>query len=229
MKRTRLLIIEDNHLLREGLVAVLKRQKDIVPFAASSDGESTILKIHNLKPNIILLDLDIRSQNSLQTVGTLKKEFPEAKVVVMDLAPLQGDMHRYVKAGASGFVLKDTTLDDFLMTIRSVSEGVKVLPPKSPDTLFSKIVELAIKSKRSSLTEPVRMTKAEKEVFGLIGDGLNNKEIGRKLHAPTRIIKAHVENIMKKLTWHNHLEAGNHNYTDGALKTIVGSISIVRS
>lgn len=228
MKKTRLLIMEDNHLLREGLVAILRRQKDIVPFAASSEGDGTILRIHKLRPDIILLDLDIRSQNSLQTVGILKKEFPEARVVVMDLAPLQGDMHRYVKAGASGFILKDTSLDDFLMTIRSVSEGEKVLPPKSPDTLFSKIVELAIKSKRSSLTEPVRMTKSEKEVFGLIGDGMSNKEIGRKLHTPTRIIKSHVENIMKKLTWHNHLEAGNHSYTDGALKAIVGSISVVR-
>jgi DNA-binding NarL/FixJ family response regulator len=227
MKKTRLLIIEDNHLLREGLMAILKRQKDIVPFSASSDGDGTVIKIHKMRPNIILLDVDIRSQNSLQTVGTLKKEFPEARVVVMDLAPLQGDMHRYVKAGASGFVLKDTTLDDFLMTIRSVSEGVRVVPPRSPDTLFSRIVELAIKSKRSSLTEPVRMTRAEKEVFALIGDGFSNREIGRRLHAPTRIIKAHVENIMKKLTWHNHLEAGDHNYTDGALKTIVGSISVV--
>ena len=228
MKKTRLLLIEENHLLREGLRAILKREKDIVPFTASGEGDGTILKIHKLKPDIILLDLDIRSQNSLQTVGVLKREFPEAKVVVMDLAPLQGDMHRYVKAGASGFILKDTTLDDFLSTIRSVAEGGKVLPPKFPDTLFSTIVDLAIKSKRTSLTEPVRMTKAEKEVFGLIGDGLSNKEIGRKLKTPTRIIKAHVESIMKKLTWHKHLEAANHNYTDGALKAIVGSISVVR-
>ena len=228
MKKTRLLIIEDNHLLREGLVAILKRQKDIVPFAVSSDGESTILKIHKLKPRLILLDLDIRSQNSLHTVETLKKEFPEAKLIVMDLAPLQGDLHRYVKAGALGFVLKDTTLDDFLATIRTVAEGARVLPPKFPDTLFSKIVELAIKSKRITSTEPVRMTKAEKEVFVLIGDGLSNKEIGRRLHIPSRLIKVHVENIMKKLTWHNHLESSNHNYSDAALKTIVGSISVVR-
>jgi len=227
MKKTRLLIIEDNHLLREGLMAILKRQKDIVPFAASSDGESTILKIHRLKPEIILLDLDIRSQNSLQTVGTVKKEFPEAKLVVMDLAPLQGDVQRYVKAGALGFVLKDTTLDDFLTTLRSVAEGARVLPPKLPDTLFSKIVELAIKSKRIKVTESARMTGVEKEVVTLIGEGLSNKEIGRKLHIPTRIIKGHVENIMKKLAWHNHLEAVSHNYTDGTVKTIVGGISVV--
>jgi len=227
MKKTKLLLIEENHLLREGLVAILKRQKDITIVAVS--GESTVLKIHRLKPEIILLDLDLRSQNSLHTVGTLKKEFPEAKVVVMDLSPLRGDVVRYVKAGASGFVLKDTTLDDFLATIREVAEGAQVLPPKIADSLFSEIVERAVKSKRIKVTESVRMTEHEKEVFGLLGDGLSDKEIGRKLHAPSRIVKGHIQNIIKKLSLHNRLEAGDHNFTDGALKTIAGNISVVGS
>jgi DNA-binding NarL/FixJ family response regulator len=227
MKKTRLLLIEENHLLREGLTAILKRQKDITVVAASGDSDSTILKIHRLRPDVIVLDLDLRNQNSLHSVETLKKEFPEAKVVVMDLSPLQGDIKQYVKAGASGFVLKDTTLDDFLVTIRAVAEGAQALPPKFAESLFSEIVEQALKSKRVKVTEPVRMTKPEKEVFGYLGDGLSDKEIGRKLHAPTRIIKGHVQNIMKKLSLHNRLEAANHTFTDGTLRTIVGSISAI--
>ncbi len=229
MKKTRLLLIEENHLLREGLVAILKRQKDITIVAVSGESDSTILKIHHLKPDIILLDLDLRSQNSLHTVGLMKKEFPDAKVVVMDLAPLQGDVTQYVKAGTSGFVLKDTTLDDFLVTIRAVGEGAQVLPPKFAESLFSQIVEHAIKSKRIRVTESVRMSKPEKEVFGFLSDGLSDKEIGRKLHAPTRIVKGHVQNIIKKLSLHNRLEAVSHTFTDGTLKTIVGSISVIGS
>jgi DNA-binding NarL/FixJ family response regulator len=227
MKKTRLLLIEENHLLREGLVAILKRQKDITIVAVSGESDSTILKIHHLKPDIILLDVNLRSQNSLHAVESVKKEFPDTKMVVMDLAPLPGDVIQYVKAGASGFVLKDTTFDDFLVTIRSVAEGVQVLPPKFADSLFSHIVEYGVKSKRIKVTESVRMTNPEKEVFGLLGDGFNDKEIGRKLHAPTRIVKSHVQNIMKKLSLHNRLEAANHNHTDGTLKTIAGSISVI--
>lgn len=225
MKKTRLLLIEENHLLREGLIAILKRQKDIKVVAVS--GDSAVLKIHQLKPDVILLDLDLRSQNSLHAVETVKEEFPGTKVVVMDLAPLQGDIIQYVKAGASGFVLKDTTLEDFLETIRAVAEGAQALPPKFAESLFSHIVEHAVKSKRIKVAESVRMTKNEKEVFGLLGDGFSNKEIGRKLHAPTRIVKGHVENIMKKLSLHNRLEAANHTFTDGTLRTIVGNISVI--
>ncbi len=157
----------------------------------------------------------------------MKKEFPDAKVVVMDLAPLQGDVIQYVKAGTSGFVLKDTTLDDFLVTIRAVAEGAQALPPKFTESLFSQIVEHAIKSKRVKVTESVRMTKSERDVFGFLGDGLSDKEIGRKLHAPTRIVKNHVRNIIKKLSLHNRLETASHNFTDGTLRTIVGNISVI--
>ncbi|HEY9165228.1 MAG TPA: response regulator transcription factor [Candidatus Kryptonia bacterium] len=229
MKKTRLLLIEENHLLREGLIAILRRQEDIAIVAVSDGIDSTILKIHQMKPDIILLDLDLRSQNSLHTVGIVKKEFPEAKVVVMDLAPLQGDIRQYVNAGASGFVLKDTTFDDFLAAIRAVAEGAQALPPKFSDSLFSKIVEHAIKSKRIKSTESVRMSKTEKEVFGYLGDGMTDKEIGRKLHAPTRMVKGHVQNIMKKLSMHNRLESVNHKYTEGTLKAIVRSASVIDS
>ncbi len=227
MKKIKLLLIEENHLLREGLRAILKLQKDILTFAMPSDGDGADIKIHQLKPDVIVLDLDLRSQNSLNAVEVVKKGFPKAKVVVMDLAPLRGDVIRYTKAGASGFVLKDTTLDDFLVTVHAVAEGAQVLPPKVVDSLFSQIVEHAIKSKRVNANESVRTTKNEKAVFEFLGEGLSDKEIGRKLHIPTHIVKNHVQNIVKKLSLHNRLEAANHTLTDETLRTIVGNISVI--
>lgn len=227
MKKIRLLIIEKNRLLREGLKAILKSQPNIMVVATSGDSENTVLKLHQLKPNVILLDLNLRSQNSLHVVGLVKKEFPEARVVVMDLAPVHGDVVQYVKAGASGFILKDTSLDDFIITIRDVAGGGQVLPPTLAESLFSRIVEQAIKGKKIKVTEPVRMTRPEKMIFGLLGNGLSDKEIGEKLHTPTHSVRAHVRNIMKKLTLHNRLEVRNYKYTDGTLETVVGSISVV--
>jgi DNA-binding NarL/FixJ family response regulator len=229
MKKIRLLLIEKNRMLREGLVAILKNRVDISIVATSGDSDNTILKLHQLKPNVILLDLNLRSQNSLHVVGLVKKEFPDAKVVVMDLAPVHGDVVQYVKAGASGFILKDTTLEDFIVTIRAVADGGEVLPPTLSESLFSQIVEHAIKGKKLKITEPVKMTKPEKEVFGLLGNGLSDKEIGEKLHASTQAVRVHLQNISKKLTLHNRLEVRNYKYTDGTLETIVGSISVVGS
>src|SRR5690349_20133187 len=221
MNKIRLLLIDDNRLLRDGITAMLKGHRDIKVVAASGNGENGILKIHKLKPNVILLDLGLRSQSSLHVVEIVKKEFPNAKVIVMDLAPAQGDVLQFVKAGASGFILKDATLDDFLATIRSVADGEKVLPPILSGSLFSQIIEHAVNGGRKNLNKAIQMTKREREVISLISDGLSNKEIGHRLHIATYTIKSHVHNIMEKLALHTRLEVANYTYTDGTLANLV--------
>lgn len=230
MNKIRLLLIEDNRLLRDGIAEMLKGHRDIEIVAASGNGENSILKIHKLKPNVILLDLGLRSQNSLYVVEIVKKEFPQAKVVVMDLVPAQGDVLQFVKAGASGFILKDATLDDFLATLRSVAEGGKVLPPILSGSLFSQIIEHAVDGGKTDVNKAIRMTKREREIIGLLSDGLSNKEMGRRLHIATYTVKSHVHNIMEKLALHTRLEVANYAYADGTLmKEIARSISIIKN
>lgn len=225
MKKIRLLLIEDNRLLRNGIAAMLKKQDDIKIIAASGNSESTVTKIRLLKPNVILLDLGLSNQNSLAVVEFVKKDFPNAKVIVMDIAPLQGDINLFVKAGASGFILKDASLEEFLATIRTVAEGTNILPPNLSESLFSQIVEHALKGGKIKLKEAVRMTKREREVIGLIGDGLSNKDIGQKLHVSTFTVKSHIHNIMEKLALHTRLEVANYSYSTGTLKKIIKDFS----
>jgi DNA-binding NarL/FixJ family response regulator len=229
MKKIRLLIIEDNRLLRDGILAILKPHKDIVIVAASGDGKDTLIKIKQLKPNVVLLDLGLRSQNSLHVVEIVKKDFPEAKIIVMDLAPVQADILQYVKAGANGFILKDASLNDFLITIRTVAEGSTVLPPLLVDSLFSQIVDHAVREGKSKLNEAVKMTKREREVIGLLGEGMSNKEIGQKIRVSTYTVKSHIHNIMEKLALHTRLEIANYSYSSDTLKTIAKSISTIHN
>jgi len=229
MKKIRLLLIEDNRLLRDGIFSILKPHKDILIIAASGDGKNTLVKIKQLKPNVVLLDLGLRSQNSLHVVEVVKRDFPLAKVIVMDLAPVQADILQYVKAGANGFILKDASLNDFLITIRSVSEGATILPPLLIDSLFSQIVDHAVREGKTKIKEAVRMTKREKEVIGLLADGMSNKEIGQKTHISTYTVKSHIHNIMEKLALHTRLEIANYSYTNETLKTISKSISLVNN
>jgi len=229
MKKIRLLLIEDNRLLRDGISSVLKPHKDIVIIAASGDGKITLEKIKQLKPNVVLLDLGLRSQNSLRVVEVVKKDFPEAKIIVMDLAPVQADVLQYVKAGANGFILKDASLNDFLITIRTVSEGATVLPPLLVDSLFSQIVDHAVREGKSELKKAVQMTKREREVIGLLSDGMSNKEIGQKIRISTYTVKSHIHNIMEKLALHTRLEIANYSYSDETLKTITKSISMINN
>jgi DNA-binding NarL/FixJ family response regulator len=229
MKKIRLLLIEDNRLLRNGILEILQPYKDIVIIAASGDGKNTLAKIKQLKPNVVLLDLGLRSQNSLHVVEIVKGEFPQAKIIVMDLAPVQADILQYVEAGANGFILKDASLNDFLITIRTVNEGATVLPPVLIDSLFSQIIENAVREGKSKLKEAVRMTTREREVIGLLSEGMSNKEIGQKIHVSTYTVKSHIHNIMEKLALHTRLEIANYSYTAQTLKTIAKSISIINN
>lgn len=222
-----MLIIEDNRLLRDGIFSILKPHKDIIIIAASGDGRNTLVKIKQLKPNVVLLDLGLRSQNSLHVVEIVKKDFPLAKIIVMDLAPVQADILQYVKAGANGFILKDASLNDLLITIRAVADGSTILPPLLIDSLFSQIVEHAVREGKTKIKAAVRMTTREREVVSHLGEGMSNKEIGQKMHVSTYTIKSHIHNIMEKLALHTRLEIANYSYSTETLQTITKSLSIM--
>ncbi|MHB8931521.1 MAG: response regulator, partial [Melioribacteraceae bacterium] len=163
MKKIQILLIEDNRLLRDGIVSMLKKQPDMHVIATVGHGENILITIEQHKPNIILVDLGLRNQNSLQIVKLSKRNFPGTKIIVMDLVPLQADVFEFVQAGVSGFILKDASIAEFYKTIRSVYNGLQVLPPNLTGSLFSQIVEHAINgSKPSVIADAVRMTKRER-------------------------------------------------------------------
>jgi DNA-binding NarL/FixJ family response regulator len=219
MKRIQILLIEDNRLLREGLTAMLKEQPDlkVAPLAGSSEA---VRRARMLKPAVILLDLGLRSQNSLRLLGLLRRSAPQARVVGMHLVPVQEDLVHYVEAGVSGFVLKDATFDDFLRTIRSVARGANVLPPSLTESLFSQIVEHATRKGKGIPFAAVRMTGREREVIALIAEGLSNKEIARRLHLATDTVKSHVHNILEKLALHTRLEIASFVHSDDSYKPL---------
>lgn len=227
MKKIRLLIIEDNRLLRDGITEMLKLEQDIIIISIDDSDKTTLANIRKLKPDVILLDLGLRNHNSLTVVEVVKKDFPGAKVIVMDLAPVEADIQLFVKAGASGFILKDATLEELLDTIRTVAIGGKVTPIHLSDSLFSKIVDHALLGGQSKLMEAVRMTKREREVIQHIGDGLSNKEIGGLLGVSPFTIKSHIHNIMEKLALHTRLEVANYSYSPGLKKKFVKTITTV--
>jgi len=211
MTKIRLLLVEDNSLLREGLTGMLNEQPDIQVVAAFGNGKEAVLKAtQQLKPEIILLDLGLKGQNSLRLVEAVKKERPKVKMIVMDLMPVQADMIEFVEAGVSGFILKDATFADFAGTIRSVAAGASVLPPSLTGSLFSQIVEKVVGEGRGSLIESVRMTKREREVIELIAGGLSNKEIAQRLSIATHTVKSHVHNILEKLALHTRLQVASY-------------------
>jgi DNA-binding NarL/FixJ family response regulator len=217
LKKIRILLIEDNRLLRDGISMMLKKQSDMQVVATVGNGENILITMEKNKAEIVLLDLGLRNQNSLQIVKLTKEHFPETKVIVMDLIPLQADVFEFVQAGVAGFILKDANISDFYNTIRSVYKGIKILPPHLTGSLFSQIVEHAINvAKPSTIVDSVRMTKREKQVIELISEGFTNKEIGQRLHLSTYTVKSHVHNILEKLALNTRVQIAKHAHLTGA-------------
>ena len=228
MKKISILVIEDNRLLREGIATILKKQPDMHVVGTVGNGENILLMMGKIKPNIVLLDLGLRNQNSLQIVKLTKKQFPETKIIVMDLVPLQADVFEFVLAGVSGFILKDASIAEFVKTIRSVYQGAQVLPPHLTGSLFSQIVDHAINgSKPSAIEESVRMTKREKQVIELIADGSTNKEIAQKLHLSTYTVKSHVHNILEKLALNTRVQIAKHAHLSDSYRTAIDTTSLI--
>jgi DNA-binding NarL/FixJ family response regulator len=214
MKRTRLIVVEDNRLLREGLKAMLNEQADMSVVAALSNGEG-FKSGKPFRADVVLLDLVLRNQTSLRLVETITAALPGAKIIVMDLAPVQPALMEFVEAGVWGFVLKDATFKEFLRTIREVARGVKVLPSLLTSSLFSQIVDHAARNVKGNPFKSVRMTTREKEVIELIAEGLSNKAIAARLNLAVDTVKSHVHNILEKLELHTRLEIARYRHTDG--------------
>jgi len=197
-------LIEDNRLVREGITALLSQLPDLKVVAGASSADTAVFR--EAKPQVVLLDLGLQSGDSLRLAVQVKVDFPDSKVIVMDLLPVHEDIMDFVNAGVSGFIMKDATVDDLVSTIRSVAGGAHVLPPQMTSSLFSQIAKDAIAKGRPEVLDSVRMTPREREVINLIAEGLGNKEIAARINVATHTVKSHVRNIMEKLTLHTRLQ-----------------------
>ena len=176
-----LVLIDDNRLLREGIVEMIRSQPGFKVLAASADANEALEKVKEAKPDIVLLDFGLENHDSLNLTATVHSEVPEAKVIVMGLLPMQEDVAHYVRAGASGFIMKDASFDEFFDTIRAVAKGAQVLPSQLTNSLFSQIVRNAAVKDTARVIDSVRLTTRERQVIDLLGEGLSNKEISSRL------------------------------------------------
>ena len=210
MPKIRILLIEDNRILRDGITAMIKEEEDVTVVAVSDGREDTLSKAQAAKPHVMLINLGLDSQNSLDIVESVKKDFSSIKIIGMGLNPAQSDILEFVQAGADGFILKNATVEDVIKTIRAVAGGETVLPPLLTGSLFFQVAEHALLKGKRNLKSTVRMTQREKEVIALIVEGMSNKQIADNLNIATFTVKSHVHNILEKLALQSRLQIAMH-------------------
>ena len=197
-------IIEDNRLVRDGLTARLNEQEGLTVTYADANGGMEGLAA--AQPHVLLLDVGLEGDDSVQLAQRVQSELPATGVIVMDLLPVHEDLVEFINVGVAGFIVKDATLAELVATIRAVAAGQTVLPPAMTATLFAQIVEDAVVRGLPGVSEATDLTSREKKVVNLIGDGLSNKAIAKDLGISPHTVKSHVRNIMDKLALRTRLQ-----------------------
>jgi len=204
--KIRVLLIEDNRFLREGITDILRSHGGFV-VDARTDGDGSTAQLEGMRPpDVVLLDLGLEQEHSLNLMTTLRERFPESRVIAMDILPDQDDIVEFVKAGGCGFILKNAPVEDYVKTIQAVAGGATILPAGLTKSLFTQIVESVLKSGNSIPAHAIQLTKREREIVDLISDGMSNKEIAQQLHIATFTVKSHVHNVLEKLELNTRLQ-----------------------
>lgn len=196
----KVLLVEDNPFLLNGIERLLNRQPDINVIKAAADVEHIAASLAECKNSVVLLDVSLNAQNSLRVTEKLSRETSGHVIIVMDLFPVREEIEAFIKAGACGFINKDEPLEEVLETIRSVADGEHVLPERLPGSLFSHIVEHAVRSKTRRLHEKeVKLTAREKKIIECAGEGLSNDEIACRLKIRPCAVQRHTDSLLHKL------------------------------
>ena len=204
MEKIRVLIADDHAIVREGIRMILEAHDDIEVVGEAADGRETIDLAEKLLPDVILMDIAMPGLGGLEATLEIVKNNPESKVLVLTQYDNSEYIYRFLKAGASGYVLKKTVGSDLVSAIRTVSRGQSIIDPTIADVVIKGYLDHPETASDESLYE--RLSDREKTVFKLIAEGYTSRQIADTLYLSVKTVMTHRANIMEKLALHNRAE-----------------------
>ena len=190
----KIMIADDHSMIREGLKNLLELDGDIQVIAEAVDGEDCLEKLQLVKPDVLLLDINMPKKNGLEVLKCLKSRRSKLKVLVLTVHNETEYLMKAVDIGVNGYVLKDSESAELKKAIFTVADGETYIQPSLVPALNAKMIET------NKDAEKIKsLTKRELDVLKLLAVGMFNKEVGKRLEISERTVKNHVSNIFKKL------------------------------
>jgi DNA-binding NarL/FixJ family response regulator len=202
MKAMRILLAEDQTLMRQGLKTILELESDLRIVAEAENGKVAVKLALQWRPDIILMDVQMPEMNGVEATAAICRAWPEAKVIILTTFDRDDYVFQGVRAGALGYLLKDLPAEKLIETIRRVQEGEVFIQPE----IASRTLRAALHAS-GGLIEP--LSEREREVLVMLAQGIPNKEIAGKLHLAEGTVKNHVSNILGKLQAQNRTQAAD--------------------
>lgn len=195
IEQIRLLIVDDHPVVRDGLVAILHEgEPDLVVVGEAGDGKEAVNVWRELRPTVTIMDLQLPGQTGVEAIQAIRREDPEARILVLTTFDGDADIQRALEAGARGYLLKSVRRAVLIEAVRAVAQGQRYLPPATA----ARLVEAM---------EAERLTPRELDVLRLLAEGHRNREIADDLGLAEPTVKIHVNNLLRKLEAKDRTEA----------------------
>lgn len=200
-RKKRIVIAEDHTILREGLKSLLSSSPDLDIVGEAADGREAIRRCLELKPDLLLLDLSMPRLGGIEAIGEVRRQVPVTKILVLTVHKTEEYVLASLRAGATGYVLKDATHQELLAAIRTVLAGKRYLSPDIAD----KVIDGYLMGRKTEATSSPweRLTPREREVLKLVAEGSKNREIADFLCISMKTVEKHRDSLMKKLDLHS--------------------------
>jgi two-component system NarL family response regulator len=201
----RVLICDDHALFRRGLVMVLESEEGIEVVAEAEDGEDAVVKAEETAPDVILMDVRMPKMSGIEATRAIADVVPTTKILMLTVSDEEEDLYEAVKAGATGYLLKEISIEEVANAIRAVTTGQSLISPSMASKLLSEFNNLAKQAQQKVLAP--KLTDRELQVLKLVAQGLSNREVAEQLFISENTVKNHVRNILEKLHLHSRMEA----------------------
>jgi len=214
----RLLIADDQELVRTGLRTILQGVEDFEVVGEAGDGLSAISQTTHLKPDLVLMDIRMPHLDGVEATARIRASEPAPRVILLTTFDLDQYVYAGLRAGASGFLLKDTLAAELVAAIRAVLAGDAVIAPSATRRLIERFLEAAPPDPAGQAAALAPLTTREREVLTLLGRGLSNAEIAHRLYLSEATVKTHVGRVLGKLGLRDRIQAVVLAYETGLIR-----------
>ncbi|MBN9388995.1 MAG: response regulator transcription factor [Chloroflexi bacterium] len=221
---TRVLVVDDKELFRQGLVNLLESRSEVQVVGQAANGFEALEQARRVLPEVILMDIEMPVCDGVQATVLIKKELPQINIIVLTLSEDDKDLYTAIKAGATGYLLKDVTLDELVKGILTVKRGEAVIFPSMAVKLLKEFNQRfdPTDSTGSEAPETLGLSEREREVLNLIAAGATNREIAQRLVIAENTAKVHVRNVLDKLHVRNRQQAAALAIKEGLVGPVQG-------
>jgi len=201
------LIVDDHALFRRGLHLVLEQEEDIDVAGEAGDGHEAVEAAQDLMPDVVLMDVRMPRRSGIEATERIKDLLPHVRILMLTISEDEGDLFDAIKAGASGYLLKEISIEEVADAVRAVASGQSRLSPSMAAKLLSEFAAMSKRADEPDKLPAPRLTDREMQVLRLVARGLANREIAKELFISENTVKNHIRNILEKLHLHSRMEA----------------------